>query len=339
LSKPLVSILVPAYNSQAWIAETLRSALDQSWDNTEIIIVDDGSTDDTLAIARKFESAKVLVIGQENQGASAARNTAMAHSQGDYIQWLDADDLISRDKISLQMEVANRGASSRTLLSSAWGHFLSRPERAEFRPTALWNDLTPLEWLLRKMSLNLHMQTATWLVSRELTLAAGPWDTRLSTDDDGEYFCRVLLASNGVRFVPGAKTYYRMSGSSSLSYLGSSRRKLESQLLSMQLHIGYLRSMGQGPQIDAACLCYLRTWYPHFFPHHPDLMAALQHLASEAGDTLGEPELPPKYRWLRRIFGWSAAQRARVILPRLKWNLLIRMDRLWSRWARSSTTP
>jgi len=52
---------------------------------------------------------------------------------------------------------------------------------------------------------NLYMQTATWLVSRELTEAAGPWDTRLLGDDDGEYFCRVLLASNGVRFVPEAK--------------------------------------------------------------------------------------------------------------------------------------
>ena len=75
------------------------------------------------------------------------------------------------------------------------------------------------------MQLNLYMQTASWLVSRELAEAAGPWDTRLLGDDDGEYFCRVLLASDGVRFVPEAKVYYRTSGTSSLSYIGNSDKK------------------------------------------------------------------------------------------------------------------
>src|SRR5207253_550046 len=112
-----------------------------------------------------------------------------------------------------QMEAAANRAD-KTLLSCAWGHFRYRPQKAKFIPTPLWCDLSPAEWLVRKLDFNLHMQTATWLVSRELTLAAGPWDTRLLGDDDGEYFCRVLLASDGVRFVPGARVYYRRSGAS-----------------------------------------------------------------------------------------------------------------------------
>ncbi len=98
-----------------------------------------------------------------------------------------------------------------------------RPSRAKFIPTALWNNLSPVEWLLRKMGNNLHMQPANWLVSRELTETAGAWDTRLSLDDDGEYFSRVLLSSAGTRFVPEAKSYYRMSSSASLSKVGSLR--------------------------------------------------------------------------------------------------------------------
>ena len=66
------------------------------------------------------------------------------------------------------------------------------PQRARSVPNSLYQSLSPVEWLLRKMSQNLHMQTATWLTSRELAEAAGPWDTRLLSDDDGEYFCRVL---------------------------------------------------------------------------------------------------------------------------------------------------
>ena len=62
--------------------------------------------------------------------------------------------------------------------------------KAEFISTALWCDLPPVEWLLRKMGQNSYMQTATWLVSRELTELAGMWNTELLGDDDGEYFCR-----------------------------------------------------------------------------------------------------------------------------------------------------
>src|SRR4029077_5987038 len=99
----------------------------------------------------------------------------------------------------------------RMLLSSAWGIFMYRFYKTEFNPTTLWGDLSPTEWLLRKMGQNLYMQTATWLVSRELTEAAGPWDSRLLGDDDGEYFCRVILASDGIRFIPESRVYYRMS--------------------------------------------------------------------------------------------------------------------------------
>ena len=224
-TRPLVSILIPAFNAEEWISDTLRSAIAQTWERKEIIVVDDGSSDETLAIARQFESESVRVISQKNQGAAAARNTALSHSHGDYIQWLDADDLIAPDKIAWQMKALVRCQSKRTLLSSAFGKFLYRWYRAEFVPTALWSDLSPAEWLLRKMGENLYMQTSTWLVSRELTEAAGLWDTRLLSDDDGEYFCRVLLASDSVRFVPEAKSYYRAPGAAfggSLSYIGQS---------------------------------------------------------------------------------------------------------------------
>ena len=105
------------------------------------------------------------------------------------------------------------GSSQLSAKVTANGHFYPRrgptlayrTERARFIPTSLWQDLTPVEWLLRKMGEDQHMQTATWLTSRELAEAAGSWDTRLLSDDDGEYFCRVLLASEGSRFVPEAE--------------------------------------------------------------------------------------------------------------------------------------
>jgi hypothetical protein len=108
-------------------------------------------------------------------------------SQGRYIQWLDADDLLSPEKIEKQMEAVDRWADPRRLISGPWVKFFRFASRAKPQASSLWCDLSPLEWLLRKLSQNVHMQPGNWLVSRELTESAGPWDTRLSLDDDGEY--------------------------------------------------------------------------------------------------------------------------------------------------------
>src|SRR5438270_12906784 len=105
---PLVSILIPAYNAEPWVGDTIKSALNQTWPRKEIIVVDDGSRDQTLQVVRQFASKDVSVVTQENQGASVARNRAFELCQGDYIQWLDADDLLGPDKIIRQMEVSHR---------------------------------------------------------------------------------------------------------------------------------------------------------------------------------------------------------------------------------------
>src|SRR6266581_2015651 len=147
--KPSVSIRIPAYNAEEWIGDTLESALAQTWPRKEIIVVDDGSRDRTVAIAQRFASEKVRVISQRNQGAAAARNAAFSHCRGDYIQWLDADDLLAPDKIAKQIHMIDADRGRRTLLSSAWGHFFYRSHRARFSSTSLWCDLSPTEWLLR----------------------------------------------------------------------------------------------------------------------------------------------------------------------------------------------
>src|SRR4030095_4184186 len=261
--QPLVSILIPAHNAERWIADTIKSAVAQTWPRKEIIIVDDGSTDDTLAVARRFESDEVQVVTQSNQGAAAARNKAFSLSRGDYIQWLDADDLLPPYKIAHQMEAmeAMETRDRRVLFSCPWAYFRHRPAKAKFIATPLWCDLSPTEWLIRKWEGNWHMPNAPWLLSRELTEAAGPWNARLTLDDDGEYFFRVVNASSGVRFVPQSRAYYLITPSGRrVSYIGRSDKKIKSLFLSMNLQIGYLRAREDSDRVRAACVTYLQTW-------------------------------------------------------------------------------
>lgn len=316
--QPLVSILIPAYNAERWIGDTLRSVLAQTWPRKEIIVVDDGSKDGTLAAARKISSPELKVVAQKNSGASAARNHAFSLCQGEYIQWLDADDLLDPEKISRQMEVMEKTGDKKILLSSEWGRFHFRRSKTRWCRSDLWADLTPLEWLLLKMGRDLHMANQSWLSSRELTAAAGPWNERLSLDDDGEYFCRVLLASSGVKFVSGARSYYRISGTGGLSNVDKSDKKLESLWLSMQLHIRYLLSLEDSGRARAAAVAYLGNWLNYFHPARPDLVAAIKARGAELGGRLGLKPLRPKYAWMEKPFGWKFANQAQTALPNLK---------------------
>jgi glycosyltransferase involved in cell wall biosynthesis len=325
--KPLVSILIPAYNAERWIGEALRSALGQTWPCKEIIVVNDGSTDRTAEIVERFAPA-VKMITTENRGLSAAVNRAYQASQGDYIQELDADDILAPDKIERQLGALGSSYSKRVLFSSPWASFFYRTRCARFVQTTLCQDLSPVDWLLAKMGENLHMQNATWLVSRELAEAAGPWNERLRYDQDGEYFVRVVIASDGIRFIPGPSVYYRATGGGSISTIGNSNAKRESLLVSMKLHIQYLRSLEDSERVRRACLAYLQNWYGVFDPERPDLASQLQVMASELGGNLNPPRLRRKYSWMAPLLGQSTAKRAQEVLPQFKASCRRQVDRV-----------
>jgi len=337
--RPLVSILIPAYNAGEWIAETIQSAISQTWKHKEIIILDDGSTDNTVKIAQRFVSNAVTLISTPNRGAPAARNRALQISKGDYIQWLDADDLLVPDKIERQLNALEQSSHQRLLLSSTWAPFYYRTRNARFVHNSLCQNLSPADWLLTKMSKNLHMQTATWLVSRTLTEAAGPWDTRLHINQDGEYFARVLLASEGTLFVPGTGVFYRITGTHRVSFVGRSDKKRDSLFLAIKLHLQYLKSLEESERAKTACLTYMQDWFENFYPERPDIIAELQSLAVSLGGYLKPPNLRWKYAWMRPVFGWKIAKLAQRTCPEIKASCLRQWDKNIYRIARTNPQP
>jgi hypothetical protein len=178
------------------------------------------------------------------------------------------------------------------------------------------------------MGENLYMQTATWLVSRELTDASGPWDTNMLSDDDGEYFCRVLLNSDGTLFVDDAKVYYRGFRPNSLAYVGNSDRKRDALWLSMKLHMGYLRLLEDSPRTREACLIYLRRNLINFYPERPDIVGQAQRVAAELGGVLMAPQLSWKYSWIRSILGWKTAKATAQWMRETRWSAETTLDKL-----------
>jgi glycosyltransferase involved in cell wall biosynthesis len=307
----LVSILIPAYNAQRWLAKSVESALAQQWQRNEIIVVDDGSSDETLRVARSFASRGVKVLTQRNAGAARARNVALSHAQGDFIQWLDADDLLRPHKIEQQMaRFAGRGAERKLLATCAWGRFFEAPDRTTFRPDALWQTLAPADWICAKFNHNAFMFPATWLVSRKLIDAAGSWDERLSLDDDGEYLCRLVRHCEQVEFVPDAHCHYRVGNASSLSWR-KSPIALASAHASMAACVDHLLALEDSPRTRAACLTFVQDVHVQFQPDHTRLIEACRDLASRLGGTLSAPAERARFKVLRQLIGWRAANAAR----------------------------
>ena len=102
-----ISVIIPVYNTAKYLKECLDSVLNQSFDDFEVICVNDGSTDNSLEILESHDDDKIVIINQEHKGASAARNIAIKKSQGEYILFIDSDDYIALDTLNEVYELAN----------------------------------------------------------------------------------------------------------------------------------------------------------------------------------------------------------------------------------------
>ncbi len=155
------------------------------------------------------------------------------------------------------------------------GLFLFSASARPFPPNSLWQDLSPVDWLLRKMGENLHMQNATWLISRELAEAAGPWDVRLGVITTANIIAeRSRYRKELVSYLKAE--YFTGHASNRVSYIGNSDKKKNSLALSMKMHIRYLLSLEESERVRKACLTYIQNWYENFYPERPDIVTVLQ---------------------------------------------------------------
>jgi glycosyltransferase involved in cell wall biosynthesis len=307
MTAALVSIIVPCYNAEPWLAATLDSALAQTWPEREIILVDDGSRDRSLAVGREYEARGVRVVAQPNQGASAARNAGLRAARGAFIQFLDADDLLAADKIEQQMRLLAAGNGSR-VATGAWARFETDPAGAIFTPQANWGDLGGPEFLQLNYEQVTMMHPAAWLAPRNLLDQAGPWDESLSLNDDGEYFARVALAAERIVFCPGARSYYRSNLRGSLS-ARVDRRSLESLFRSTELTLRHLLAADSSPRSRAAA-AYAWKWMAfELYPGAPDLARTAEASSRALGGSRRPYPAGGRFQLAARVLGWRLAKR------------------------------
>lgn len=310
----LVSIIIPAFNAGRWLAESVESALAQTWPTKEVIIVDDGSTDQSLAVAQGFENRGVHVVAQPNRGAAAARNHGFSLSRGAFVLFLDADDLLSPDAIAAQHAALARRPNGIAL--GTWSRFRQSPAEAVFSPRPGWHDSESVDWIKETWRDTEPMyQCGLFLIPRALVTSAGGWDERLSLIDDFEFFTRVVLAADGIVFAPEARLYYRSSLPGSLSKR-TTRRAWESAVLSTNLAVDHLLAREDSDETRRLSANMLQGLIYSLYPAHADLRAELSQRISQLGGADLPPPGGPKFQQLARLTGWRFAAHVRHLLGR-----------------------
>lgn len=302
-----VSVLIPAYNAASFLGQAIESALNQDWPNLEVIVLDDGSQDMTLAVAQAYAGARVLVASQPNRGASAARNHAYTLASGTYIQYLDADDLLHFRKISAQMACL-RGKPANVLASSAWGVFYDKPREEDLHPTILWQDYAdPTTWLLDAWTKGVWMQPSAWLTHRSLIEAAGPWNEQISLHDDGEFFSRVLLQAKEIVFCEAAKSFYRKGLNDSLSSI-KSEKATKSHLAVCEAYEATLLNVRNDIQTRKACADNYQRLIYEYYPLYPDVRRIAAARVRALGGSTTRPFATPAFRVLNKLVGWQLSK-------------------------------
>lgn len=314
MSSPLTSIIIPCYNAAAWLRESVESALAQTWPAIEVIVVDDGSADQSLAVARGFEVRGVRVATQANRGAAAARNHGLRLARGDFVMFLDADDLLSPEAIAAQHAALVRRPGGIAL--GMWSRFRQHPVEAVFAPRPGWHDSDSVAWIKETWRDTEPMyQCGLFLIPRAVLARAGEWDERLSLIDDFEFFTRLVLASDGIVFTPAARLYYRSGLVGSLSRQ-KSRRAWESAVLSTNLAVDHLLAREDSPDTRHLSANMLQALLYSLYPAHADLRASLAARIATLGGANLPPPGGPRFQQLARLTGWRIAAYARHLLGR-----------------------
>lgn len=207
----LVSVIIPAYNSAKTIERTIESVLIQDYPNIEIIVVNDGSSDDTELVLEKHRD-RIKYFYQDNAGVSFARNLGFEKSSGDYIQYLDADDLLAEGKISKQIQAIEENEAD--VAYGDWKRFTE-------------NDFVykELEIVEREISLRPEIELITdfWtplaalLYTRTIANKIGGWNTALPVIQDARYALDAAIHQAKFIYTPGVMGYYRVHEVGSLS--------------------------------------------------------------------------------------------------------------------------
>lgn len=210
-----VSIIIPCYNVEKYILDCLRSVECQTYSSVEVICIDDGSTDTTLAMIRLFQedsNLDVAVLEQTNKGAPAARNRGLEYSSGAYLQFLDADDLLLPFKIEEQIEFVKVNNRPDLVVGSYERHSM----QGVIENKKIYQATEIKDHWIQLMATDVGITSAN-LFSRKVFQSGGLWNEDLNSSQEYELMFQMLKKGSKIIYDPHINTIVRTRDSGSIS--------------------------------------------------------------------------------------------------------------------------
>ena len=305
---PIISVVIPAYNAEKWISQTIKSVQQQTFSDWEIIVIDDGSTDSTLEILKGIVDERLKVFSYENGGVSVARNRGLAHSAGEFIAFLDADDLWTPDYLELHLAALKQHPEAD--VAYCWtaridekGDFLST------KPPVFFQGNVYPQLLVKSF-----LDCGSLLIRQQAIQSVGEFDPCLKLGEDWDYWLRLARHSHFV-LIPKVQLLYRQWSDSTTSKLHLEKLEqyekarfiiLEKALQSAPIELQCCKN-----QYLANCYLYLANLYIKRQSDADDVKRAGQRLGKAIRL---EPKILLKVGTLRFLGKWLLM---RMLPPRL----------------------
>jgi len=314
LENNLVSIIIPNYNSAEHITETLTSVTNQTYSNWECIVVDDYSTDNSVEIVNKFVNRypnKIFLVQNKKKGACAARNLGFKKSNGSFIQYLDSDDLLSFDKIEKQIKILINNPN-RLAICNCWHFHSSIDDAYNTDVDFIFTSNSPADFLTNLWGANgtsNYVAVHSYLSPRNLIEKAGPWNDSLIKDQDGEFFARVVLKSEGLIYVPIIKCYYRRLHSFTSISSQKELNALNNNLFVTQLKEKHLFTVKKNLETKKAIAALYKQVAIDAWPQYKATTKAALNHCKRLGDSNFSPILGGKtIETIKHLLGWKIAK-------------------------------
>jgi glycosyltransferase involved in cell wall biosynthesis len=309
-------VIIPCYNASSYIKDAIGSVLNQTYSDIEIIVVNDGSTDETEKEILSLNSSKIRYFRSSNQGQSAASNFGIGQSSGDFIKFFDADDLMHPMHIENQLK--HLGEEASVLSCCSWARFYDDDlSTAQFVPLKSWSSMDPLNWIKSNMSSTYDMMPAwSWLIPRRLLEMAGGWKEDLTLNNDFEFSVRLVLHATYVHFSQDAIMYYRSGRDQSLSSKISEHAYF-SAYQSAKLGCSYILATENTDETRLLCANKFSYWLYRVYPFYPGLVTGFEQEIKRLGGTNRMIDESPLMHTIHRLLGWKVAKRLKMFCYRL----------------------
>lgn len=271
-NKPLISIIIPIYNSENYIRDTILSCTSQSYQNIEIILINDGSTDQTESVINQITDDRIQYFKVENSGACNARNFGISKSKGQLLQFLDHDDLLDSEKLLHQIKYYEENGDD-YIYSCSMGSVSDEVKTVDEQFAPYQKNFSPLDYFKLKLSIFAEdITTGAWLTPSKLIHSTYGWDSNSGLNDDGEYFMRVILNSKGIISCKESIFYFRRDVPGSLSKQFDSKEVYIKWLFSYQSYVKHFLQRFEGSIGRRLSWMALSVYYCNSYPHYPDLL-------------------------------------------------------------------